>query len=193
MDAISDLPSAPGDIAWEALPPRAHVLQVYSGDASLLDALEGFAAAGLAAGETVIVIATPGHVALLEGRLQSRGLDLGAARAEDRLIELPAAETVQQFMLGDWPDEQLFRETMGPVIARARAGGRKVRAFGEMVALLWAAGNEPAAVRLEYLWNKLLATEQFPLFCAYPRAGFSEGLDAAVRSVCTAHTHTFST
>lgn len=180
------------DTGWHTLSPKDHVVQVYARDAALLDALEGFAASGLAAREAVIVIATPEHHDALEARLKARGVEVEDARKDDRFVPVSAADALASFMSGDWPEEQLFREAMAPIIARARAGGRKVRAFGEMVALLWSAGNEPAAVRLEYLWNKLLRAEQFPLFCAYPRAGFEGGHEISARMVCAAHTRVFS-
>jgi signal transduction histidine kinase len=65
-----------------------------------------------------------------------------------------------------------------------------VRAFGEMVALLVAAGNPRAALALEALWNELQQTHAFTLVCAYPLAS----LDGAAHTellgaVCAAHGH----
>ena len=91
-------------------------------------------------------------------------------------------------MIDGWPDETRFHETVDRIIVRARGPGRPVRAFGEMVALLWARGEQAATVRLEYLWNKLLKQERFPLFCAYPRVGFSQDAPVSLRAICAAHT-----
>ena len=63
--------------------------------------------------------------------------------------------------------------------------GRRLRAFGEMVALLAADGMADAAVRLEELWNRLAATHHFSLLCAYPTSLGLHADDGAVR-----HQHT---
>jgi hypothetical protein len=71
------------------------------------------------------------------------------------------------------------------VIARLSSEGRHVRVFGEAVAILLAAGQRAAAVRLEDLWNDLGRRHAFSLFCAYP---LGMGLDgAAVGTVCRQH------
>ena len=77
--------------------------------------------------------------------------------------------------LDQWPDAELFDQFVTQVLERAGRGGRRVRAFGEMVALLWAQGHNGATVRLEHLWHELCRRESFSLLCAYPRAGFTEG------------------
>src|SRR5687767_8316064 len=129
------------DIFWGEMSPCDHVLQLYQDDEVLLDSLEGFAAGGLRAGDAVILIATPGHLAALYDRLRAHeGLgDLGlrAARDRDQLITLDAQETLGAFMVNGWPDEGLFHATANRLLARARGAGRsggrgrRVRAFGE--------------------------------------------------------------
>ncbi len=58
---------------------------------------------------------------------------------------------------------------------KTRRDGRRVRAFGEMVAVLWDQGQNAATVRLEHLWHKLCPEEKdFSLFCTYPKAGFTD-------------------
>ena len=46
-------------------------------------------------------------------------------------------------------------------IAEMARGGRRIHAFGEMVALLWADGNRDGAIRLEELWNELRKGHHF--------------------------------
>ena len=77
-------------------------------------------------------------------------------------------------MVNDWPDDQLFADFVAELIARAQIGERRVRAFGELVALMWARGQVAATVRLEFLWHQLCHKKSFSLFCAYPKAGFTE-------------------
>jgi MEDS: MEthanogen/methylotroph, DcmR Sensory domain len=175
------------EVFWGEIAPTEHVCQIYGDETIFMDALEGFIGSGLRAGDSVIVIATAGHLHALEQRLRGNWLDLDRARWEDRYIALLAQETLGKFMVNGLPDEELFKTTVNGLITRARGNGRKVRAFGEMAAILWAEGNAGATVRLEHLWNKLQADQQFPLFCAYPRAGFTRDAAVSIKTICDTH------
>ena len=187
MGAVRHLNPIRSGIFWGEIAPTEHMCQIYGDDSTFMDALEGFVGSGLRAGESVIVIATAGHLHTLEQRLRGNWLDLDRARWEDRYIALLASETLNKFMVEGWPDEALFRRTVSEILKRARGDGRKVRAFGEMVALLWSQGRAGATVRLEHLWNRFQAEEHFPLFCAYPRAGFTQDASASIRTICSTH------
>ena len=185
--------TAPARVFWGELAPCEHVLQIYDEDAVFLEHLQGFVCEGLDAGEAVIIIATASHREELARRLELAGYDIEALAEDSRYIALSAQDTLDRFMDRGAPDEARFRRVIGDVITRARAGDRKVRAFGEMVALLWARGNRSATVMLELLWNDMLRSERFPLFCAYPKAGFTQELSAAIHAVCEAHTRLVAT
>lgn len=167
----------------------AHLLQIYNTDNVFLDALEGYVGSALRAGEGAVVIASAPHIHELEKRLRLRWIDVDRARWEGRYIAVLARETLMQFMVDGWPDEELFGKVAAKLLGRARGDGRKVRAFGEMVAILWAQGNAPATVRLELMWSKLARSEQFPVFCAYPRMSFRSNQCGPVESLCAAHSH----
>ena len=173
---------------WRTMGESAHFVQFYEADAALLDAVSEYVGAGLRAGETGIVIATEAHRAGLEERLRAAGLDLDAARTGGHYVALDAAETLARFTVDGGPDPGRFAEVVGTLVAGAAEGGRRVRAFGEMVALLAAEGDHAAAVRLEALWNGLQRVHQFSLFCAYPMTSLGrEGLASAFDDVCTEH------
>jgi hypothetical protein len=173
--------------------PCQHVVQMYSNDVVLLDALTGFVNGGLHAGEGVIVIATALHLAALEARLCADGIDLAAARGGSQYLALDAELTLSRFIVDGWPDEELFDPLVTALITRAGRGGRRrVRAFGEMVAILWAQGHAGATVRLEYLWHAICRRERFSLLCAYPRIGFVQDVNASVRDLCAAHSTAIS-
>jgi hypothetical protein len=174
-------------VFWGEMTPCEHLVQIYEHDDVFLDTLHGFISGGLKAGDGAIIIATVAHISGLEERLQADGLDLEAARREDRYIAVPAAAALERFMVNGWPDEEKFRGLVAELLERGRAGGRRVRAFGEMVALLWAQGQKDAVFRLENLWHGICQAEAFSLFCAYPRSGFSPNLESSVREVCAVH------
>jgi hypothetical protein len=175
------------DVFWGEIAPCEHLVQIYEEDEVFLDSVEGFIAGGLRAGDGVVVIATDTHLQALEERLAGQGIDLDPARASDQFIALNAEKLLGRFMVNGWPDEELFEATITELLARAQAGGRRVRAFGEMVAVLWARGQNSATLRLEHLWHKLCRSKAFSWFCAYPKSGFTRNAESSIREICAAH------
>ena len=175
------------DVYWGEIFPTEHLVQIYEEDDRFMDTLEGFIKGGLQGDDGVIVIAMPAHVAALETRLKVSGLDLEAAQAQDRYISLQAEQVLGRFMVNGSPDDKLFSAVITDLVKRARGNGRNVRAFGEMVALLWERGEEAATIRLEHLWHDLCRAESFSLFCAYPRAGFTRNRAEAISEICAVH------
>jgi hypothetical protein len=172
---------------WREVAPCSHVVQIYEDEEVFLNLLEGFVAGGITVGDCVMVIATAAHLHALEDRLRSHGLDLATLAARDQYIALDAEETLAKFMVNDWPDYHLFMDTMNNLFEHARRHQRNVRAFGEMVALLWDEGKSGATVMLEYLWNTFSEKERFSLFCAYSQDGFNQDSHSAVKNICSTH------
>lgn len=173
---MNDLPLAEVDksfiskllIAQEGGHESEHFVQFYENDAFLIDSLSTFIGAGLRAKDVCIVIATQPHKNNLVAKLQANELDISSC------IFLDAKTILSQIMIDGLPDAQRFEKVVGKLVADASTKGRRVRAFGEMVALLWAEGNEAGALRLEQLWNDLAIKCSFILFCAYPLNSFAK-------------------
>ncbi len=172
MSAIPDRRSIRSDVFWSAVDRSAHILQVYGTETIFLDALEGFVGSGLRAEEGAIVIASALHLHELEKRLRMRWIDVDRARWQQRYLPILAQETLQKLLVDGMLDEQQFFEVTEKLVSRARGDGRKVRAFVEMVPLLWAQGNTAASAQMELLWAKLAKREEFPLFCAYSQDNY---------------------
>ncbi len=170
----------------------AHSAHFYQGDAFLLDAIDRFIGPALVAGEGAVVIATETHRRGLAERLTTRGLSVSTLLAKDNFVSLDAAETLSEFMVDGRPDETRFTETIGAALQRAAVGEprRRVRVFGEMVALLYLEGNREAAIALEKLWNDLATKFHFSLVCAYPTDAF-RGIAhrEPFLQICSAHSH----
>jgi hypothetical protein len=95
-------------------------------------------------------------------------------------------------MVDGEPDPARFERIIGEALAgvRTRAVHSGIRAYGEMVGVLWKAGQFSAAVRLEDLWNELLHSGDVSLFCAYPIDVFSPEFESeSVDALLCAHTH----
>jgi signal transduction histidine kinase len=172
-----------------------HVVQFYENDTFLTDAVADFLAEGVAAGEPLVVIATPPHREALSLRLRAHGIDVDHAAAAGGCAFLDARETLGRFMVGPTPDPQRFQSEVGGVLATlAERRPSRVRAYGEMVDVLWKEGNTDGAVRLEELWNELAELHDFSLLCAYAMGNFVGTAHAkGFQRVCRAHTHVVPT
>ncbi|MEX2232885.1 MAG: MEDS domain-containing protein [Cyclobacteriaceae bacterium] len=175
------------DVFWGEIAPSDHILQIYDDDAEFIDILASYVSSGFNSGESVVIIATPEHLKSLNQRLRDQGYDLFSLTLQDQYIPLNAKETLEQFMINGWPDENLFFHLLTTLLLRARKKVRPVRAFGEMVALLWSQGYSGATVHLEHLWTRFCQLEQFRLFCAYPKVGFTENAVASIIKICGCH------
>jgi hypothetical protein len=167
-----------------------HLVQIYSDEAFLCEAVAEYAGTGLRRGEAAMIVATPAHRAAFLRQMQAHGVDVRAAVQRGQLVLFDAAETVARFTAGGMPDWQSFHALVGGAIAKVRLEFPAVRAFGEMVDLLWQRGEHDAALRLEEFWNDLARLQTFSLLCAY----HMDNLDAAayrgpLECVCKAHTH----
>jgi len=182
----SSIDSSRGDF-WGTVAPCDHLVQLYDSDDRFLDSLTRFVAAGLDNGDGIIVVAMPAHRRGLSSRLRALGYDLVAAAQDGAYTVLDAAETLEKFMRGDMPDEEEFHRAVRDILTLARGNGRHVRAFGEMVALLWADEKFDATVKLEYLWDNLCQAEGFTLFCAYPKVGFLFDPQYSLDKIMAAH------
>ncbi|SHG72235.1 MEDS domain-containing protein [Massilia sp. CF038] len=192
MTSLPKKPAKDVDVFWAEIAACDHCLQIYENDDVFLAALEAYAGAGLQQGEAVILIATSVHLKLLEERLARSGFDLAAAAERDQYIALDAAAAIDTFVDNGWPDEQRFNAFVFSLLERARPRYPKVRAFGEMVALLWAKGHCGATIRLEHLWARMCQSERFSLFCAYPRGGFTQNAQHSMMDVHLAHSVVFN-
>jgi len=180
-------------VVLEPVAPEVHGVQFYREDSALLDTLSLSIGTSLVAGDSAIVIATKAHREDLASRLKIRGLDPALVIAQGRLLLLDAHETLARFTINGLPDEACFAQSMGPLIDRlstaALGPNRRVTAFGEMVAVLWADGKRQAALQLEQLWNQLAVTHPFDLHCAYPIDLFAHSDSESIRQICAEHSH----
>jgi hypothetical protein len=166
-----------------------HLVEFYDSEDFLVGTVSGFLAPALNAGDAAVVVATADHRRAFEAALGRSGLDVAGAVASGRYLSFDAAELLESFMIDGAPDRGRFADTAGRIIERAGAGGRRVRIYGEMVALLLDAGEVVSAVALEDLWNDVAANREFMLLCAYPMRSFETSAKGeAFRRICDQHT-----
>src|SRR5215471_2020340 len=114
-----------------------HVVQFYGRDEDLAGSVADYLLGALRNGGVALVIATAEHRRAFEALLAEAGVDLPAAAARRDYLAVDARETVRQFTAADHPGSADFDRVIGGLVAGVCEAGRPVRAYGEMVALLW--------------------------------------------------------
>ena len=169
--------------------PHDHVVGFYEGDEQLISAVTSFLTTAIEADGSGIVIATAAHRIALDDALAAAGFSVGDLVRTGRLQLLDAAETLAAFLRDDEPDPVAFASVIGTALDELSGTG-PVHAFGEMVALLWDAGNVRAAIELESLWNDLAEHRTFSLYCAYAMSSLEASGDlGAAKHVCDRHSN----
>jgi signal transduction histidine kinase len=187
FEAVTSSSNAAGLIP----PKHNHVVQFYENDQFLYDAVTAFVGGALTLGQPAVVIARPESARGLTSGLVRSGHDVNRAQYDGQLIIKDARTTLSQFMRGSIVDEERFTKVVGGVIEQGLQGRDVVmRAFGEMVDILFRDGNTAAAIRLEELWNGLSHRYPFDLLCGYAIGNFYTDRHAEqLRDICDRHTH----
>lgn len=167
-----------------------HVLQFYERDSDLIRTVAAHIREGLENGEIAVLIATPEHRLALRQELDGTGFDVAEAERKGSVVELDADTTLARLRCDGHLDREIFFEVVGQVVRDACSTGSAVRAYGEMVTLLWDAGDVLSVIELESLWNELQSELPFSLLCAYPsESDPGQKLSETLRNVCELHSH----
>lgn len=172
--------------------PNGHIVQLYQDADFYGEAISHFTAEGLARGESIIIVATGPNWANIAGRLISKGFNPAELFRGGQLVLLDAEATLPKFLVGDMPDAKTFKDLAGATIERARAGGKfpSVRWWGEMVNLLYIAGNQRGSTRLEELFDEVAHEQSVAIFCSFLMDKYDPKIyDRAFGDVCRTHAH----
>jgi hypothetical protein len=167
-----------------------HTVQLYQDEADLVEALERFAAGGLAAGQGVVVIGSQPRWHALGARLRAGGVDTHGAvlRGQLRLFRAPAI--LLSCMSNEVPDRLAFNEAIGGIFGLMRMRYPQLRVFAELSDMLWSEGRREAAETIERFWNTLPDSSSLSLLCACPLDSLDgRSYEGALQRVCALHTH----
>lgn len=171
-----------------------HLVQFYENDKFLAEAVASYAAPALNKGEGVILIATQEHLDIFEAAFKKHYLQVDHLKESGQLLLLNAQAILKYFMVDQSPDPKKFFPLMGQAITDMQKKFGKVKAYGEMVNILWKDGNLDGTIALEKLWNNLSDHIDFTLLCAYSMEHFNdEKHGVAFREICHTHTHVIPT
>jgi hypothetical protein len=175
------------------MPAHGHFVQFYEADDQLLARnVSKYLAEGLRAGDPALMVAAADHREAFTRELSHLGFDIDSAIANGLLTALDAQETLNSFMVDRRPDRVRFQNTVGTLVRNIvqRTGRPGLRAYGEMVGILWTGGQYSAAIELEGFWNELLSSAGFSLYCAYPIDVFGREFQAdSIYALLCDHSH----
>jgi len=181
---------------WERLleqsQSQGHFVQLYADESELARNAGHYLFHGLERRHGVLAFVTPERQRLFCDYLSLLGAGVPALIESRQLVFADAQESLDRFMVSGEPDWQQFENVIRGSMRQLRpAGGAEgLRAYGEMVGILWQEKRFAAAVRLEQFWNRLLAQAPFSLYCAYPIGVFDEEFEAGhLDGVLCSHTH----
>lgn len=163
-----------------------HLVQFYGQDEpALAGNVAAYLADSLREGGAALVIAAASRREAIQRAIERHGR---SEAASERLLLLDDAKLLGTFMCGDVPDEREFAANVGALVKDLRKRYGRLRAYGEMVGLLWSQRAFAAAISLERLWNDLMASVAFDLYCGYPSDVLSDEFQIpGVRPVLAEH------
>lgn len=182
---------------WDRLlerPRCGHLVQFYErgDDSALISNVGLYLSEGLDDNESALTITSGEHRVLLLRELESLGVNTQTAIREKRLVCLDAQEILSRFLMSGWPDWNRFDSVVGGTVRslKREEENTSLRAYGEMVDILWRSRQFNAALRLEQFWNKLLSRHSFSLYCAYAMELSGEKAPhSMVDDILSVHTH----
>lgn len=166
-----------------------HAVKFYDTPEALCRIVVDFLGEGFDAGEPGLVIATPRHRDGIISELAARDHDPDRLLSSGALLLVDADETLAHCMVDGLPEPERFNQHVTAAIDRVSRGRKTctIRAYGEMVDVLWKAGHDVAAIRVEMLWNKLAKSRDFSLLCGYAMGHFYK--DASLSAIHHQHSH----
>ena|SRR5580692_2783086 len=167
------------NLNWAERGPE-HLVQFFGGDDARLGRnVTRFLNDSLRNGGAAIVIAGPERREAISGGLLS-----------GQVVCLDAKETLAMLLDGDGqPDPVRFEASCGALARELHEKYGRLRCYGEMVGVLWSQKSFAAAIALEALWDTLIHSIGFDIFCGYPIDVLSEHFQlACVRPLLDSHT-----
>lgn len=164
-----------------------HAVRFYETTESLCSVVAAFLGTGLVTNEPAVVIATPEHRSAIVAALRAVSFSVESLQASGKLLLLDAGDLLSTLMVNDTVDAVRFAGAATHAIGRVcTPQTRALRAYDEMVDLLWTRNQRAAAIRLETLWDRLTVAQGCSLLCGHAVKGLR---DAGRQSVCAQHSH----
>jgi hypothetical protein len=153
-------------------PNPYHRMEIYDDERTLADIVANLIAGARDLGQPALVIAAAPFRATLAEALRARQIDFKQQTSGIELLD--SEDLLTDITAGQAPDTARFKQVIGGVLDRLCAGRKPcvVMIYADMADVLVRAGNAPAALALEALWNRLAGEYTFSLVCGYSAGHF---------------------
>jgi CheY-like chemotaxis protein len=150
-------------------PFAGHVVHFYLQESRMLDRAAAHLAGGLESNGPALAVCTGAHWSGLQDRLAERRLDPRTLAGAGRLQWMDASATVDELRAGQplGLDPHRLRRFVAAVDDVGPARGGPIPVFGEVVNLLWQAGQFVEARQVEDAWNQIGFERPISLLCSY--------------------------
>jgi hypothetical protein len=182
--------------SWQSVlasPPRAsHILQIYDSDDFLASAVAHFAAAGLQAGEALLLTGTEDHLGRIARALRGAGVDAASAERSGQLMMSDVHESLVHVVPNGRLEPARFEEIACGALEQALSDTRfsGVRWWGEMTNTLHHAGNPEAGLHAVKLADAAARKYGATVFCSFLCDKFdAQGYDEVLHDLCCIHSH----
>jgi len=167
-----------------------HIFQVCQDETSQAELLTHYVMEGLENSEGIVIIARPALRKAVISKMKGIDLDAQVLKSEGKIKFFDAEFLLSGFLIDGVLDEQAFQQFVAsPVLAMQLKYG-KVRAFGEMVDVLWKDAQQDLAIELEGWWGELCDKHSFMLLCTYLLDSLDpNNYENSLERICKCHTH----
>jgi CheY-like chemotaxis protein len=169
----------------------AHAMQIYRGEAPLLDDLAAFFDLALRRGDATCVITSAPIREQLADRLRARGWDVGGSSGHKRYLALDSGDALSRLMRDGTPDPDriadIARELDQYRQTVCDGSASRLTLFGDIVMRLSAQGNTRAMIALEHTWTELTRDLPILTLCGYHAACFHGGVPHLLADACAEH------
>lgn len=169
-----------------------HIVQVCQNQTSQAEILAQYVKEGLANGEGVVIIARPALRKAFISQMNALDLDLHTLKSQGQIKFFDAEFLLSGLLIDGKLDNQAFQQLVATPALDTQLKFGKVRAFGEMVDVLWKNAQPDLAIELEGLWNGLCNKHEIMLLCTYLLDSLDPNTyDNSLERICKCHTHSF--
>ena len=167
-----------------------HCVQFFDDAPSRSETVASFLQDGLDHGATLLIVETKEHWQATARLLAGRRVPIEAAAQSGQLTVLDATDALALVSGAEGLSSERFDRSIGPLVRQLASRARSLRVYGEVVDLLVGRGDFDAALRLEALWNALIARVPMSLLCGYSASPYREpGRSEEFQRTCAMHSH----
>jgi hypothetical protein len=167
-----------------------HLVQFYEDEEYLVNLITDYAVPALNSGEGVVLIGTAAHNQAFLESFHCFCDNVEDALIEGQLVLVDAEEMLGNLLRRPRSLEENFHKHINHLLLKMKSKFTSIKAFGEMVDILWKKGDRITTLELEQHWNMTCSRLKITLLCAYHLSSFQEeSLTQGYKDICQCHSH----